>query len=114
MQAENSSWEVVRRTDASGNEFNEITGVFKGTMESDDVGEAPLKVKIFVIKRRGGEMFTEFYEAGSEAPENMHKQLNEAVNFNTQVHLPVKVSLISGEIIEPKIQDSRVPGLEIC
>ncbi|TVR75220.1 MAG: hypothetical protein EA408_00770 [Marinilabiliales bacterium] len=100
VQAGNSSWEVAGRTDASGNEFNEITGVFEGTMQSKDIDEAPLKVKIFVTNRKGGEMFTEFYEAGSEAPENMHKRFNEVVNFNTQTHLPIKVTLNSGEIIE--------------
>ncbi len=94
VQAGNSSWEVARRTDASGNEINEITGVFEGTMQSKGVVEAPLKVKIFVTNRRGGEMFTEFYEAGSEAPEKLYPE------FTNYTKLIVYSRLPSGEIIE--------------
>ena len=94
VQPGNISWEVSARTDASGNKFNEITGAFKGTMKSKEVAEAPLKVKIFVTNRKGGEMYTEFYEAGSETPANLYPQYPNYTKIIVYSRLP------SGEIIE--------------
>ncbi len=94
VQPGNISWEMSARTDASGNEFNEIAGVFEGTMKSKDIDEAPLKVKIFVTNRKGGEMFTEFYEAGSESPANLYPQYPNLTRLIVYSRLP------SGEIIE--------------
>lgn len=94
VQSGTISWEVSKRTDASGNEFNEITGVFEGTMWSKDVDEVPLKVKIFVTNRKGGEMFTEFYEAGSESPAKLYPESPNYTKIIVYSRLP------SGEIIE--------------
>lgn len=94
VQSGTISWEVSKRTDASGNEFNEITGVFEGTMWSKEVDEVPLKVKIFVTNHKGGEMFTEFYEAGSESPAKLYPESPNYTKIIVYSRLP------SGEIIE--------------
>ncbi len=98
--SDESYWKLVSRTNGSGSVIKEIIGEFDGTMADNDVLDAPIKVKIFVTKRKDGEMFTEFYESGSETPVNMHKSGNKAFSYTTQSFLPVKVSLNSGETIE--------------
>lgn len=96
----NMSWELAGRTDASGIPFNEITGEFEGRMEDNNVSDIPIRVKIFVTNRKGGEMFTEFYESAGGSPENLHKKFNQAFNFTTQSVVDIEVTLPSGETLE--------------
>jgi hypothetical protein len=93
-------WELAGRTDASGNTFNEITGEFEGKMEDNYVSDIPVRIKIFVTNRKGGEMFTEFYEFDGGSPENLHKKFNQAFNFTTQSAVDIEVTLPSGETLE--------------
>ncbi len=95
-----SHWKLVSRTDGSGNVIKEIIGEFDGTMDDNNVLDAPIKVKIFVTKRKDGEMFTEFYEAGSETPVNLHRRTNQFFKFTTQSSVDIKIVPGSGEIIE--------------
>lgn len=99
-QNDESFWQLVVRTDGSGNVVQEIIGEFKGTMDDNFVSDVPIKVKVFVTKRKDGEMFTEFYEADGETPENLHKKNNPVLNFNTQSVVDLEISLRSGEIVE--------------
>jgi hypothetical protein len=99
-QNNESFWQLIDRTDESGNVVQEIIGEFTGTMDDNYVSDVPIKVKVFVTKRKDGEMFTEFYEADGETPENLHKKNSQLVNFKTQSFVDLEISLRSGETLE--------------